>query len=150
MLKHGDFMDETRPPTSKSWSDIFKDPTIPLLLNAPAGNDDNLCETWTFERSLCCSQGRYSASRNPRNLQVIPNTCAKLAVEEQMSLVFNYSFLTKNAIMVLSNILVPSQKHVFSVDYVMKDKPSKEFVLRNAFTFPNPTRRVISIQMIKS
>jgi hypothetical protein len=92
-----------------------------LLPNTPAGNDDYLCETWTFERTLCCRQGSKSVSRDPWNLQVIPNTCAEIAVEEQMSPVSNYSFLTKNAIMVLSNLPVPSQKHVFRVDSVMKD-----------------------------
>jgi hypothetical protein len=49
MLKHGDFIDETRSPSPKCWSDIFKDPSIPLLPNAPAGYDNYFCETWTLE-----------------------------------------------------------------------------------------------------
>jgi hypothetical protein len=53
MLKHGDFIDETRSPSPKGWSDIFKDPSIPLLPNAPAGYDDYFCETWSLERFLC-------------------------------------------------------------------------------------------------
>jgi hypothetical protein len=45
MLKHGDFIDETISPSPKGWSDIFKDPSIPLLPNAPAGYDNYFNET---------------------------------------------------------------------------------------------------------
>jgi hypothetical protein len=46
---------------------------------------------------------------------------AEITVEEQMPPIFKHSFMTENAIMVLSNIPVSSQEHILCIDSVMKD-----------------------------
>jgi hypothetical protein len=70
---------------------------------------------------FCKRQGSKGVPWNPRNLQIIPDSSAEIVVEEQMPPIFKHSFMTENAIMVLSNIPVPPQEHVLHIDSFMKD-----------------------------
>jgi hypothetical protein len=82
MLKHGDFMNKNRSPSSESWSDELEDPPISLFPDTPASNSDYFRETWAQERFLGIRECSKSTPRNPRNLKIIPNSCTEFAVKE--------------------------------------------------------------------
>jgi hypothetical protein len=74
MLKHGDFMNKTRSPSPESYLDELEDPPISLFPDTPTSNSDYFRETWAQERFLGLGQSSKSIPRNPRNLQIIPNS----------------------------------------------------------------------------
>jgi hypothetical protein len=82
MHKHGDFMNKTRSPSSKSWYDKFEDPTISLFPDTPACNDDNFREIGAQKRSFCIRQSYKSVPWDPWNLKIIPYSCTEIAVQE--------------------------------------------------------------------
>jgi hypothetical protein len=89
-------------------------------------------------------------SRYPWNLQVIPYHGTECAIKKQMSPIFKSDLMTKDAIMVISNMPVSPDKHIFCVDSILQHQPSKELMFRVTFAFPNPTGRLIRLQMIES
>jgi hypothetical protein len=75
-------MNETSLPTPESGFIKLENPAISLLPDGPAGYNHNFRETRAFERLLSPPQDLIVRARKPRDLQVVPNSCTKLAVEE--------------------------------------------------------------------
>jgi hypothetical protein len=67
-------------------------------------------------------------ARDPWNLQIIPYPGTESAVEKQMPPVFKSDLMAKNAIMIISNMPVPPDKHIFCVDSILQHQPSKELM----------------------
>jgi hypothetical protein len=65
MLKHGDFINKTRFPSSKSWPDIFENLSIPLLPYTPTSQDHNFNEARAQERILGRHDGGHMISKDP-------------------------------------------------------------------------------------
>jgi hypothetical protein len=81
-------MNKTCLPSPESGFISLEDHAISLLPDGPAGYNHNFRETRAFERLLSPPQNFIVRARKPRDLQVVPNSCTKLAVEEKMPPVF--------------------------------------------------------------
>jgi hypothetical protein len=62
------------------------------------------------------------------HLQIIPYPGTESAIEKQMPLVFKSELMAQHAIMIVSYMSVPSKEHIFCVDPVLHNQPSKELV----------------------
>jgi hypothetical protein len=57
--------------------------------------------------------------RDPRNLKTVPNSSSEGTIEEQLSSVLEGSSMTKDAIIIISDMPMPSHKHILCIDPVM-------------------------------
>jgi hypothetical protein len=57
--------------------------------------------------------------RDPRNLKIVPNSSTEGTIEEQLSPVLEGSSMTKDAIIIINDMPMPSQKHILCIDPVM-------------------------------
>jgi hypothetical protein len=109
-------MHKARLPTRKCGSDKFKDLTIALLTNILASKDDNFHKERLGKVSSCkISSFLNVIPMRPINLQIIPNTMAKVASEEKMHSIFMHPSRTKFTMLQRSNLPVPLMEHVSNV-----------------------------------
>ena len=95
-------MYKTSLPPPESWFYILKDPTISLLPDSPAGENDNLREARSPETFFSMLQHlKRRVPRGPRNLKVIPNPSAKATVKEEVSPVLIMMDYTELAVICL-------------------------------------------------
>jgi hypothetical protein len=57
--------------------------------------------------------------RDLRNLKIVPSSSTEGTIGEQLSLVLEGSSMTKDAIIIISDMPMPSQKHILCIDPVM-------------------------------
>jgi hypothetical protein len=80
-------------------------------------------------------------------LKIIPNSSAKHAVKEKMSPILHHMCMAKHTIIIISHLPLSSENHVLGVNSIMQNKPGKKLVLRDAFTLPYSTRRMMNSKM---
>ena len=150
ILKKGDLVHKICFPASEIRPDTMEDPIVSLFPDAPAGQDHNLSEIRTSKIFLSNFDCLSISSWVPWNLQVIPYPSAEITVEEKMPPVLMNMSNTKNTIMIVCNKPVSPKQHIFCVNPVMKNQPSKELMFGLALTLPNPTGRSMSINVFKT
>jgi hypothetical protein len=92
-----------------------------LLPNAPAGEDDNLWETRPYKGPFGQQDGLHCISRIPWDLWIVPHSSTENTIEKEVSLVFKEIAVTENAAVIICDMPVAPQKHVFHVDPIMQN-----------------------------
>jgi hypothetical protein len=82
MHKQGDLIYKGGLPTSETWWSALENPTIALLPNTPASQNDYFIKTVTFETSLCSINHIQHGARVPRDLKIVPYSSTELTVKE--------------------------------------------------------------------
>jgi hypothetical protein len=82
MLKQGNLLYKGGLPTSETWWSALENPTIALLPNTPASQNNYFIKTVNFETSLCSSNHIQRGAWVPRDLKVVPYSSTELEVKK--------------------------------------------------------------------
>ena len=88
-------------------------------------------------------------SCRPFNLKVIPDTDTEIAVEEEMIPGFSNLQGAEPAMHSILHVPMSSFYHIFSIQSVHDEHPSKDFNLESAGRFPNPRQQRVESFRLK-
>ena len=121
-------------PEMHCWRALIKNFGITQILNFPGSNYEDLHEKRkTRSRQVVQDQVCNIISLRPLNTKSTPTFSSKTTAEKKMMNIFFNVCCTQNTPGVLLDLEMPSAQHVFCIQLIHKNEPSKELEPRGAF-----------------
>ena len=117
-----------------------EDLSIPDDPDIPASNEHHFSEEGLPKTPASIKdQMSHGVTRRPINLQIVPNSDTKVAIEEQMISCLPSLQRAKDTAHSTLQVPMPPLHHVLGVQPVHNKHPSKDLDLLSTGGFPNPT-----------
>ena len=109
MLKQGHIVDETMFPSPKRWWDVIKNLIIPDQPDVPTCHNNHFHKERLIEKLSSSSKHLLDViPLGPFNLEIGPNSSAKIILKEEMYSVLMNPPRTELTVILICNIPVPS------------------------------------------